>query len=165
MGTITAVGWEWRLFLNASSISPRQGRARSRRQRRDAERVPSCEPHTPLGRHAKGRKSPKPPRSPREIRGGRSQGRSAGRVRARNPADPAGIAITGVTAGGYWHWRQCVPNWRFCQPSDNALDVDLAKRSDMALVRKRLPASRSRRADRLCSVTLLVPENCAEGLI
>ena len=81
------------------------------------------------------------------------------------PADPAGIAITGVTAGGYWHWRQCVPNWRFCQPSDNALDVDLAKRSDMALVRKRLPASRSRRADRLCSVTLLVPENCAEGLI
>jgi hypothetical protein len=31
-------------------------------------------------------------------------------------------------------------------------------------MRKRLPASRSRRADGLCSVTLLVPENCAEGL-
>jgi hypothetical protein len=42
--------------------------------------------------------------------------------------------------------------------------VDLTKRSDVALMRKRLPASQSRRADGLCSVTLLVPESCAEGL-
>jgi hypothetical protein len=48
--------------------------------------------------------------------------------------------------------------------ADNALGVDLTKRSDVALMRKRLPAPQSRRVDGLCSVTLLVPESCAEGL-
>jgi len=42
--------------------------------------------------------------------------------------------------------------------------VDLTKRSDVALMGKRVPASQSRRPDGLCSVTLLVPESCAEGL-
>ena len=34
----------------------------------------------------------------------------------------------------------------------------------MALMRKRLPVSQSPRADGLCSVTLVEPESCAEGL-
>ena len=42
--------------------------------------------------------------------------------------------------------------------------MDLTKRSDVALMGKRVPASQSRRPDGLCSVTLLVPESCAEGL-